>query len=210
MDEMRTTITIAQKLMSCARSGEKGSILLLFKLIVRLGGHIGKVESHLCHSDQSCDSISKAQQKERSIVRVTYRSESFYAHVSWFAHRALVLRHDSRVPISKHSEVIPLDIQECQYGILPPIFENELDPSLEAISIDCIRAVDERKTYIVPQRLKSRNGEVPGRKEGRECICACEAEGEDLSVSPGAQHLILLLWTEWGISDMPYPSRSTR
>ena len=65
---------------------------------------------------------------------------------------------DSRISISKHSEVIPLDIEKRQNYILPTVLQDKLDPSLEAVSIDCIRAVYEREKDVVPQCLKRRDG----------------------------------------------------
>lgn len=53
------------------------------------------------------------------------------------------LFYNSRVPVSKHKKVIPFDVQKCQYDIFPTILKYELDPSLETISVDCVRAIDQ-------------------------------------------------------------------
>lgn len=65
---------------------------------------------------------------------------------------------DLRISISKHSEVIPLDIQKCQNNVFPTILKHELDPSLPAIPVDCIRAIDQGKKDVIPQCLKRRDG----------------------------------------------------
>lgn len=83
---------------------------------------------------------------------------------------------DLRVPICKHGEVVPLDIQKCQDDIFPTIFKHELDPALEAIFIDCVGAIDQCKEDIIPQSLESRDREGSCRKERREGIGGCEAK----------------------------------
>lgn len=90
--------------------------------------------------------------------------------------------YNSRVPVSKHGKVIPFDVQKCQDDILPTILKYELDPSLETISVDCVQAIDQGKSDVIPQSLESRDGEVLFRKERRKCVCGRKAKGKDLPV----------------------------
>ena len=118
--------------------------------------------------------------------------------------------YDLRIPISKDGKVVPLDIQKRQNDILPTILEHELDPPLDAILVDRIRAVDQREKDIVPQSLESGNGEGLCGEEGGERVGGCDTESQDL---PVVEHLSVHGThpsSETGSPVMPYPSRSTR
>ena len=107
--------------------------------------------------------------------------------------------YDLRIPISKDGKVVPLDIQKRQNDILPTILEHELDPPLDAIFVDRIRAVDQREKDVVPQSLESGNGEGLRGKERGEGVGGCDAESQDLPVWHTSQSTVLILRAKWGV-----------